>query len=202
MGDWLLEVGKNPTSRRLLGNLGLPLALPQTLARANGPWEQRPFAEKLAIVGGTGPSALLAVIVKALVEGGADARIANSHALQQHQLGEALSRATAPIDLATLSGGLQSQLAVFDASAIDEPAGVRALYDFFHAVVPSLASSAHVVVVGRPTSEATSAFDAATRGDAPRTGLALLLVGTISLRDRSNDRDSRSPAGAARQRDG
>jgi 3-oxoacyl-[acyl-carrier protein] reductase len=142
MVDWLLEIGKNPRSRRLIGNLGLPLPLPHTLSRARGPWEKQPFAGKTATVGGVTQGALANMIAKTLVEGGADTRVASGD----------------------LPEGFKTNLAVFDASAIGDPAALRALYDFFHAVAPTLVSSAHIVVVGRAVSEATSAASAAARG--------------------------------------
>ena len=54
MRDLLLEIGSRPAARRLVGRLGLPLPLPQTLKRARGPWQLRPLADQTVVVGGVG----------------------------------------------------------------------------------------------------------------------------------------------------
>ena len=52
---------------------------------------------------------------------------------------------------------------VFDASELGGPEDLRALYDGFHAWVGRLRPCAHVVVVGRPPEEASSAAAAGAR---------------------------------------
>ncbi|MGW5051168.1 3-oxoacyl-ACP reductase [Actinokineospora sp. NPDC004072] len=50
------------------------------------------------------------------------------------------------------AGGLGAL--VYDASGIDSPEGLRALYDFFHPVIRSVAASGRVVVLGTPPARA------------------------------------------------
>ena len=37
MSDFLLELGQNPTARKVIKGLGLPVPMPQKLRRADGP---------------------------------------------------------------------------------------------------------------------------------------------------------------------
>ncbi len=38
MSDYLLDLGQNPTARKVVKTLGLPIPIPQSLNRARGPW--------------------------------------------------------------------------------------------------------------------------------------------------------------------
>ena len=52
MNDILLSLGKNPQARQLIKTLGLPLPIPQALARAKTPMEARPLHDYEIAVGG------------------------------------------------------------------------------------------------------------------------------------------------------
>ena len=54
MTDFLLELGKNPTARKLIKTVGLPVPMPQSLRRAKGPAEERPLHDR-DVVYGAGP---------------------------------------------------------------------------------------------------------------------------------------------------
>lgn len=164
MADLLVEIASNPRVRRLISKLRLPVPLPQRLARAHGPWEMRPFVDRIAVVGGSAPSALTPVVAKTLAAGGAETRVASGDAAPFRELGEAFGRPTAAIDLGALPDRFRTDIAIFDATAVEEPAALRALYDFFHVVVPALTPCAHVAVLGRAADEAASAASAAARG--------------------------------------
>jgi 3-oxoacyl-[acyl-carrier protein] reductase len=61
----------------------------------------------------------------------------------------------------TEAGGEREHAAlVFDASAIDDSARLRALYDFFHPVIRSLGRSGRVLVLGTPPQEADTPREA------------------------------------------
>jgi 3-oxoacyl-[acyl-carrier protein] reductase len=164
MADLLLEIGTNPRARRLIAKLGLPVPLPQRLARADGACEARPFANRTATVGGVAPNALATVVAKTLAAGGAETRVASGDLTPFRELGEAFARPAAPVDLGALPDRFRTDLVVFDATGVETPAALRALYDFFHRVVPALAPCAHLTVLGRPSDEAASAASAAARG--------------------------------------
>src|SRR5581483_9849532 len=77
------------------------------------------------------------------------------------ELGEAYGRPVGAVDLSALPQGLRPEGAVFDATAVDSPEGLRALYDFFHAITPALARCGRAVVLGRPPADAAGAAAAA-----------------------------------------
>ena len=137
MSDFLLQLGGNRNARKLVKTLGLPIPLPQALRRATGPWEERPLADQTVVLGGA------AARRRALgwapcwrrrwsppaptrTWSGDDARPAF------RELGEAYGRPPRTLDPAALPERLKADALVFDASALETPADLRALYDFFH----------------------------------------------------------------------
>ena len=163
MSDFLVELGRRPAARRLVERLRLPLSLPQTLRRADGPWEERPLDNWTVVVGGTPGSKLSAALAKTLTAAGASPHIASGEDAPFRELGEAYGRPSPAVDLAALPAGFRPEAAIFDASALDDPAGLRAVYDFFHALSPVLARCGRAVVVGCPQSATTSASGAAAQ---------------------------------------
>ena len=165
MSDFLLELGKNPQARRFIKAVGLPVPLPPDLRRARGPWEPHPLADQVVGVGGVvaGPTASLVAkaLAPALVGAGAvpevdGAAFADVFAGPAEAFGRPLRRLGAATN-ERLAGAL------FDATDLADPAGLRALYDFFHPLLPRLAPTGRVVVLGRPSSAADSAAQAAAR---------------------------------------
>ncbi len=162
MSDFLLQLGQNPQARRLIKALGLPVPIPQTLARARGPWEERPLASKTIVVGGVGNGRMAAPIARMLADSGADPLVIGDALDAFKAPGEAFGRPARAAQLGELPDGKVHGV-VFDASELDEPAALRALYEHFHALAPRLASNGRAVVIGRPVATARSAVDAATR---------------------------------------
>ncbi|MEQ9325178.1 MAG: hypothetical protein RIF41_38790, partial [Polyangiaceae bacterium] len=72
MTDRLLELGKNPSARKLIGALGLPLPLPQKLRRAEGAWQERPLHDEDVLVASVPGGALSSVIATTLAKAGAN----------------------------------------------------------------------------------------------------------------------------------
>ncbi len=149
MSDFLLELGQNPRARKLIKSLGLPLPIPQVLRRANEPWEERPLHDYDVAVG-VGPGAALAKAVAQTVCGsGANPFVAGEAIADFKGPGEAYGRPAATLDLAAVPEGQTFHALVFDATGIDSPEGLRAVYDFFHPLMRSLGSSSRAIVLGR-----------------------------------------------------
>lgn len=156
MSDFLLELGQNPTARQVIKRLGLPIPVPQKLARADGPWEERELEDRVVLYAG-GPGAALADAVAAtLAPAGATAMVADLAPFAAP--GEAWGRPPRLLDESSAGDAL-----VFDASGLASPDDLRALYDFFHPRVAHLARCGRVVVLGRPPGDAASPVEAATR---------------------------------------
>src|SRR4051812_8240732 len=153
MSDFLLEISKNPQARKLIQTLGLPLPLPQSLERARGAWEERPLQDRAVIVGAAPGAALTALVAKTLASAGADPHLAGTIDKQPFDdAGEAWGRP--PHVISDPAAAPQAWALVFDATGIDSPEGLRALYDFFHPIVGKLRRSGRVVVLGRAPDEA------------------------------------------------
>jgi 3-oxoacyl-[acyl-carrier protein] reductase len=154
MSDFLLEIGKNPQARKIIQSLGLPVPLPQSLERARGPYEERPLQGRAIFVGAAAGGTLTAIIAKTLAAAGGEPYLFGDLDKQPFaDAGEAWGHPPRALDPATApdASGL-----VFDATAIDSPDGLRALYDFFHPVMGKLRRCARVVVLGRPPERAAS----------------------------------------------
>lgn len=156
MNDFLLEVGQNPKARKLVKTLGLPIPLPEPLRRDRGAYPARPLAEQRVLVGGKSSSELTTVIASALASAGASALVDGESALVEAFAApaEAYGRPAKPVT--TLREGERVEALLLDATQIHDPAGLRALYDFFHAHLSQVSRSGRIVVIGRPV-EATGA---------------------------------------------
>jgi 3-oxoacyl-[acyl-carrier protein] reductase len=150
MNDLLLQLGKNPQARRLIQTLGLPLPIPQSLARAKGPMEERPLHDYEIAIGGQGE--LTDVLANTLARAGATALLTSgAHVPESYdRQGEAYGRPPRSLMLDALPEKLQVDALVFDATGIRETTGLRALYEFFHPLVGSLRKCGRVVVLARP----------------------------------------------------
>ncbi|MEA2701280.1 MAG: 3-oxoacyl-[acyl-carrier protein] reductase [Myxococcales bacterium] len=164
MSDWLLQLGAHPQARRITKTLGLPLPLPQTLRRARGPWEARPLADRVVVMGGlTGAQPLVADVFGTVVAAGANPHVVGMPSPALVDLGSAYGRPPTSLALEALPDGLRPDALVFDATAVADSRGLRALYDFFHPLVGALAANGRLVVFGRPPSAASSPEGAAAQ---------------------------------------
>lgn len=157
MADRLLQLSTNPTARRVVKTLGLPVPLPQKLRRARGPWEERPLADRSVVVHAHGE--LSDVLARALGAAGANAWVDGAIApFQAH--GEAWGRPPHAAGDAEPKG---PAALVFDATGIDHPNGLRALYDFFQPRIAGIGTCGRLVVIGRPADKAGSVMASAAQ---------------------------------------
>ena len=77
MSDFLLELSKNPNARNVIKSLGLPIPMPQALARARAPWEERPLANQSVVVGVSKGGQLAGSIAETLAKAGAAPKLAS-----------------------------------------------------------------------------------------------------------------------------
>ncbi len=186
MNDFLLDLGKNPTARKVIKSLGLPLPMPQQLKRARGPWAARPLQDRDVIVGASAGGALMPIIATTLTTAGANPIVVGDRELLAAfaETGEAYGRPAAHLDLSSLEVDTSSEHApkgkgggkgkardrgpkphalVFDATGISTPDGLRALYEFFHPIIRRVTRCGRVVVLGRPPQAAQTPEAAAAR---------------------------------------
>lgn len=152
MSDFLLQLGQNPSARKAIKALGLPLPLPQALRRERGPWRPRPLEQMVMVVGAAEGASLLEPLAWALAEAGAEALVAGGEALFEPFAApsEAYGRPARPIVLTEPPlEGVRPAALVFDASGLRKVGDLEQLHRFFHPLVRALGRCGRVVVLGR-----------------------------------------------------
>lgn len=159
MSDMLLELAQNPLARRLAGNIQLPIPLPERLSRVDGASQERFLEGRKAVAGGGGE--MTAVVADVLCRAGAETSTVGADVADAFAgPGEAYGRPSTPVGDDPKTEGPYEAL-VFDATDLTSPAELSALHAFFHPRIRRIATSGHVVLLGRPPEEASSAGEAA-----------------------------------------
>jgi len=145
MTDVLLNVTRNPLARRVVRTLGIPIPLPEPLAREAGPWTAMPLEGSKVAVGAAPGGQLLASVALTLARAGTGAIVDGSDLLASFtEAGEAYGRPPRALAVDERVDAL-----VYDASGITTVDGLRAVHRFFHPRIAGLARSGRVVVLGR-----------------------------------------------------
>lgn len=159
MSDALIELGENRTARRVVQSLGLPIPLPQKLARNPGPWQDQPLADRDVFVHACGE--LTDVLAHALAGTGANPWvIGDLDAFSSH--GEAWGRPARALGEGD-EVPRKAHALILDASALRTPEQLRELYDFFHPRMRRLGTCGRLVVLGRPHHKIGDPAHAATQ---------------------------------------
>jgi 3-oxoacyl-[acyl-carrier protein] reductase len=161
MTDLLLE---NENARKLVKTLGLPIPVPEKLARARGPYEERPLDEKIVLVCGVG--GLQGTLAQILTRAGAYPLVVGSSDAALEPFigpGEAWARAPRRVEPGEAPEGARVDAIVFDGTGLETPDDLHQLYAFIGPWVRRLNRSGRVVVVGRPAGDARKPVRAATR---------------------------------------
>jgi 3-oxoacyl-[acyl-carrier protein] reductase len=154
MSDFLLELAKNPQARKIIDSLGLPIALPEDLARGQGPWPERPLEGKRVVVYSAGKGELLPLIAQAVVPAGADLLSADGNVEAFKSAAEAYARKVEVVSAATPPEDARPHALIVDATGFETPKDLRALYDFLHPWARTVGRSGRVVVLGRAPASA------------------------------------------------
>jgi 3-oxoacyl-[acyl-carrier protein] reductase len=161
MTDLLLE---NESARKLIKTLGLPIPVPERLARAKGPYEERPLDDKIILVGGVG--ALQKVVAQVLTKAGATPWVfgESDSVLEPYRgPGEAWARTPRRVEPGEAPEGERIDGIVFDGTQLETPHELHRLYDVMHPWIRRLNRSGRVVVIGRPAEGARRPAIAAAR---------------------------------------
>jgi 3-oxoacyl-[acyl-carrier protein] reductase len=165
MSDFLVELGANPRARRLIQSLGLPLPIPQKLARSRGPAVAQPLDGKAVVVGQAGFGALADVLAPALAEAGATPYVTGpcGPGTAWADAGEAWGRPPHALAVDEVPDKLTAHALVLDATGARSVEDLRQVYAFFHPRMRSLGRNGRCVVLARPASEARSVAEASAR---------------------------------------
>ena len=167
MSDFLLNLSSNPQTRNLIKKAGLPIPMPEPLRRTKGPMADRPLHDYDVFVYTTAKSKLAPVLATTLAEAGANPYVFGDPEVMSFfkDPGEAFGRPAKVLELVEgEKPPVKPRALVCDASGITDPAGLKALYDFFHPVIRSLGKCGRVVLLGRPPQDQKSTLTAAAQG--------------------------------------
>ena len=164
MSDFLIEIGANPTARNLINKLGLPLPMPQKLARATGPWEARPLENRTIVVGAATEATIFDVLAPALAEAGCAAVVEGpvGAGTPWAAAAEAWGRPATTIEAGAAAEGSVHAL-ILDATGVANVDDLHALKDFFQPRMRQLARNGRLIVLGRPHTDASSIAESAAR---------------------------------------
>ena len=162
MTDFLLE---NENARKLVKTLGLPIPVPEKLARAKGPYEERPLDDKNVLVCGVGE---LAERPRANPdEGRRHPWVVGDLRRRPRALcgtGRSLGAGSAARGAGRCAQRARASTpSCFDGTGLEAPEDLRQLYEFIHPWIRRLNPSGRVVVLGRPAADAKKPVHAATR---------------------------------------
>ena len=168
MSDFLVKLGKSPTARRVVKTIGLPIPLPQELARPTEPWSEKPLEGKTALLSAEGP--LGATLTESL--NGAGATLVD-----------------------TLEDGARAHAILIDASHLDSADALQAIHRYLQPRVRSVARCGRIVVFGRPLeglapeeAAAQAALDGFTRSVAKEVGRLGATANLIRVTPGAEDR--------------
>lgn len=163
MSDFLVDLGTNPTARKAIKTLGLPIPLPQKLDRTTEPWQERPLDNDTVISCHTHGSDFADLIAGTLAKAGANSFVIGKkkdlELYQKH--GDAWGRAPKVLVEDQVKDDLKPKCLVFDASQMVKPAQLKGMYKFFHQWIRKLAPNGRAVVISRPPKEAKTPAHAA-----------------------------------------
>lgn len=147
MSDFLLELGQNHRARALIKGLGLPIPMPQDLARASDGFIARPLEGHEVAFGQGEASPLSEVIAKTLAEAGAHVGVVHDCPSREMFETQAEAWSRPQWELTLNPDGPKLDSIVFDASALDTTESLRSLYDFFHPLMRRLKKCGRVVIL-------------------------------------------------------
>ena len=152
MSDFLLELGQNPTARKAIKQLGLPIPMPEKLKRCKTPWQERPLQDYDIALGGPGSSVVLPFLAQTVVVAGANPLVVgDDEALAVYaNPGEAYGRPAKKLDTENLDERFRSHALVFDGTEIKDTSSLKEAYAFFHPLIRTLRKGGRIVVIGRP----------------------------------------------------
>lgn len=150
--DFFVRMSGNKAASAIVKMFGM--SLPQPLKRQKGPWVAEPLAGK-AVFLRVGEGAALGEVLQESIGGmGAETWVEGATPNGPKARGLAVKQ---------LPDGLRPHALVFDATGLNDPAGLDELHDFFHPHVRGLGTCGRAVVVVRPPAEAEGALARAAR---------------------------------------
>lgn len=150
MSDFLLELGQNPTARKVIKTLNLPVPTPQDLARAKQPWEEQPLQGNTVVVGGNPNSKMSETVLSILKGAGADKAVMMGYGDDSAQFsaaGKAVDFKPEIFAPHATPKNLKVNAIVFDGTGLRTAAELESVYACFNPWMRKLAPNARLVVL-------------------------------------------------------
>ncbi len=156
MSDFLVELGTNPSARKAIKALGLPIPLPQKLERSGTPWEDRPLEDLPVVVCHGSGSEFADLTARTVTGAGANSWVMGDpdQARPYREYGDAWGRQPKTVADGDPPETFRPNGLIFDASGMKGPEDLKGMYAFFHGWVRKLAPCGRAVVLSRPPEEA------------------------------------------------
>jgi 3-oxoacyl-[acyl-carrier protein] reductase len=162
MSDFLLDLSRNPTAKKLIQAAGLPIPLPTPLERPKGPITEQVLRDKLVHVAGEGQ--LTDALAEILAVAGANSAVVGDKLYAAFAgPGEKYNRRPRKLAPDELPEGEKLNGLVFDATSLERPEDLKALYSFFQPRVRSIARSGRALIIARPFDQAKTVEQSAAR---------------------------------------
>jgi 3-oxoacyl-[acyl-carrier protein] reductase len=162
MSDFLLDLSKNPTAKKFIQAAGLPIPLPTPLDRPKGPVTEQVLRDKVIHVAGEGQ--LSAQLGEILAVAGANSAVVGDKLLAAFaKPGEKYNRRPRKIAADEVAEGEKINGLVFDATGLEKPEDLKAIYNHFHPRARAYAKSARAVIIARPFDQAKTPEQSAAR---------------------------------------
>lgn len=157
MSDLFVQLSANPTARKAIKTLHLPVPLPPILKRSTGPWEDRPLNDLPVVVSHGKGGVLAPTLSAALVASGADIWLdgPNPPMAIYREAGEAWSRMP-KLTSEQLPSDFHPHGIVLDGTGIQTASDLKEAYAFFHPWVRNVRSCGRALLIARPVTEATT----------------------------------------------
>jgi 3-oxoacyl-[acyl-carrier protein] reductase len=161
MTDRILELSQHPWARNLVSRAKLPIALPETLERQEGPSVERLLEDKSVLVAGAGD--MTEVLARTLARAGASSWLATRQ-LEQGFVdpGEAYGRHARLVSDADADEHTVHAI-VLDATRVSSPAELSLLFATYRPWLGALAHHGRSLVLGRAPEHARNMHEAAAR---------------------------------------
>lgn len=154
MSDFYQKVANSPVGRQVINALNLPA--PMILERANSA-DKSTIGGKI-LIGGTGNSPVIDAVIASLSSntGGTSASILTTDNISH-------SATESAISLDNIADTQRFKVLVFDATAIQNSAQLRSVYDFFHPTIRHIGKCGRVIVIGTPPDKCDSVSQSAAQ---------------------------------------
>ncbi|MEN9581272.1 MAG: hypothetical protein RJA70_4281, partial [Pseudomonadota bacterium] len=195
--DPFLKLSQNSASRKLIQSLRLPIPLPQTLRRERSGWRARLLDDGRVAVGSAPNPQLTHQIAQTLAPSGARVLWSGPAALGRSFEAAAEAWAEPVTTLAQEDKAPPNEVhaLLFDATGLDSPEQLAAVYEFFAPRVKALSSGGRVVVFSRPatsplpeTNAARQALEGFTRSLAKELGRRGSTANLVSVEQGAEER--------------